>query len=78
MGHAEEAEPVKSRVDELLDLIDVDSDALREAEFSQAQGILDTLVGKKIQAAEMGPTRITITTEDGSKYFFYGFLSGSP
>ncbi len=67
---------MQSRIDELLELIDVDSDALREAEFAQAQDILDTMVGKKVQLAEMGESRITITTEDGSKYFFYGFLSG--
>ncbi len=67
---------MQSRVDELLDLIDIDSDALREAEFAQAQDILDTMVGKRVKLAEMGETRITITTEDGSKYFFYGFLSG--
>ncbi len=67
---------MQSRVDELLELIDVDSDALREAEFAQAQDILDTMVGKRVKLAEMGETRITITTEDGSKYFFYGFLSG--
>jgi hypothetical protein len=76
MGDAEEAGQVQSRVDELLDLIDIDSDALREAEFAQAQDILDTMVGKRVKLAEMGETRITITTEDGSKYFFYGFLSG--
>lgn len=76
MGTAEESEPVQSRVDELLELIDVDSDALRDAEFAQAQDILDTMVGKRVKLAEMGDTRITITTEDGCKYFFYGFLSG--
>ena len=76
MGDAEEAGQVHSRVDELLELVDIDSDALREAEFAQAQGILDTLVGKVIQKAEMGETRIIITTNDGCRYFFYGFLSG--
>ena len=68
---------MNSRVEELLDLMDVDSDALREAEFAEAQEILNTMIGKKISAAEMGETRITITTENGNKYFFYGFLSGS-
>ncbi len=67
---------MNSRVEELLDLMDVDSDALREAEFAEAQEILNTMVGKKIKSSEMGDTRITITTEDGNKYFFYGFLSG--
>jgi hypothetical protein len=68
---------MNSRVEELLDLIDIDSDELREAEFAEAQEILNTMVGKKIAAAEMGETRITVTTEDGNRYFFYGFLSGS-
>jgi len=75
---------MQSRVKQLLEelrnddtLVDVDSDALREAEFAQAQAILDTMVGKRVTAAEMGETRITITTEDGNRYFFYGFLSGS-
>lgn len=67
---------MNSRVEELLDLMDVDSDALRDAEFAEAQEILNTMIGKKIAGAEMGETRITVTTEDGNKYFFYGFLSG--
>ena len=62
------------RIDELLHLIEVDPDSLREAEFFQAQAILETLVGKTIASAELADTRIVITTSDGNKYFFYGFL----
>lgn len=65
---------MNDRIDELLHLIEVDPDALREAEFLQAQGILDTMVGKTIAAAELEETRIVVTTSDGNKYFFYGFL----
>jgi hypothetical protein len=66
----------EDRVDQLLDLIEIEPDALREAEFIQAQAILDTMIGRTITAAEMGETRITVTTDDGNQYFFYGFLGG--
>ena len=65
---------MNDRIDELLDLIEVEPDALREAEFLQAQAILETLVGKTISNASIEPTRIVITTSDGNRYFFYGFL----
>ncbi len=52
----------------------MDPDALREAEFLQAQMILDMMVGKTIVSAEMQEKRIVITTSDGNEYFFYGFL----
>jgi hypothetical protein len=65
---------MNDRIDELLDLIEVEPDALREAEFLQAQAILETLVGKTIASALVEPTRIVITTSDGCRYFFYGFL----
>jgi hypothetical protein len=64
------------KIEELLNLIEIDPDALREAEFAQAQEILDTMVGKKIATAEMQETRIVITTDDGNQYFFYGFMGG--
>lgn len=73
MGSAE-ARRMNDRIEELLHLIEVEPDALREAEFIQAQAILDTMVGKSIAAAAIEETRIVITTHDGSKYFFYGFL----
>jgi hypothetical protein len=69
-----EAGRMNDRIDELLHLIEVEPDALREAEFMQAQAILETMVGKKIASAELEETRIVITTDDGNKYFFYGFL----
>jgi hypothetical protein len=68
---------MNDRIEELLHLIEVEPDALREAEFMQAQAILETMIGKSITAAEIEETRIVITTNDGSKYFFYGFLGES-
>lgn len=65
---------MNDRIDELLQLIEVEPDALREAEFMQAQAILETMIGKTVTAADFEETRIVITTNDGSKYFFYGFL----
>lgn len=65
---------VNNRIDELLHLIEVEPDALREAEFAQAASILETMVGKTVTSAELEDTRIVITTSDGNKYFFYGFL----
>ncbi len=67
---------MNDRIDELLQLIEVEPDALREAEFLQAQAILETLVGKTVTAAELQDTRIVVTTNDGNRYFFYGFLGG--
>jgi hypothetical protein len=65
---------MNDRIDELLHLIEVEPDALREAEFLQAQAILESLVGKTVTSAEIEETRIVITTAEGNKYFFYGFL----
>ncbi len=65
---------MNERIEELLHLIEVEPDALREAEFLQAQTILDTMIGKTIASAEIDETRIVIGTSDGNKYFFYGFL----
>ena len=66
-------------VDKQLDAMasDVDPDALREAEFLQAQMILDTLVGKTIASAQIEETRIAVSTSDGLTFFFYGFMGGS-
>ncbi|HEY8312976.1 MAG TPA: hypothetical protein VIG51_02275 [Candidatus Baltobacteraceae bacterium] len=70
---------MNDRIDELLHLIEVEPDALREAEFMQAQAILETMVGKTVTAAELNETRIVLTLSDGNKYFFYGFLGeGGP
>ncbi|HUA10076.1 MAG TPA: hypothetical protein VMA98_12490 [Candidatus Acidoferrales bacterium] len=65
---------MNDRIDELLELIEVEPDALREAEFLQAQAILETLVGKTVSGAAVEDTRIVITTGDGNRYYFYGFL----
>ncbi len=72
MGLREER--MNDRIDELLHLIEVEPDALREAEFLQAQAILETMVGKTVASAELEETRIVLTLSDGNKYFFYGFL----
>lgn len=61
-------------LDDLLNLIEVDPDALREAEFEQTQSILDTLVNKTIASATIEDTRIVIETSEGNRYFFYGFM----
>ena len=65
---------MNDRIDELLHLIEVEPDALREAEFLQAQAILETMIGKTIASADIDESRIVVTTTDGNKYFFYGFL----
>ncbi len=64
----------RDRINALLDLIEVDSDVLREAEFMQVQSLLQTMVGQTIASVEHEETRIVVKTSDGSKYFFYGFL----
>lgn len=61
-------------LDDLLNLLEVDPDALREAEFEQTQSILDTLVNKTIASASIEDTRIVIETSEGNRYFFYGFM----
>jgi hypothetical protein len=65
------------RIDELLQLVKVEPDALRRAELLGAQGVLETLVGKSITSVSVEETRITITTSEGSRYIFYGFLGSS-
>jgi hypothetical protein len=64
-------------VDDLLNLLEIDPDALREAEFTQAQAILDTLVGQTIAAATMEDRRIVVETTAGNRYFFYGFIGNA-
>ncbi|HET7814589.1 MAG TPA: hypothetical protein VFL13_09470 [Candidatus Baltobacteraceae bacterium] len=68
---------MNDRIDELLHLIEVEPDALREAEFMQAQAILETMIGQTIKSADLEDTRIVITTGEGNKYYFYGFLGES-
>jgi len=63
-----------NRLDQLLELIEAEPDGLRAAEFLQAQEILQSLVGKTVTSASVEDTRIAISTSDGCRYYFYGFL----
>jgi len=65
---------MKDRIDELLHLIESNPDGLRKAEFLQNQAVLEGLIGKNVSAASVEETRVAITTADGFRYFFYGFL----
>ena len=67
-----------SAVDDLLTLLEIAPDALREAEFAQAQAILDTMVGETISSASMEDRRIVVETANGNRYFFYGFMGNAP
>ena len=58
-------------------LLDIDADALREAEKVFAQGILDTMAGKEVSKATYEDTRVVVIVEDGSEYYFYGFMGES-
>ena len=60
-----------------LELLDIELEALREAEKVFAQGILDTMVGKEVTGATYEDTRIVITMNDGNEYYFYGFMGES-
>jgi hypothetical protein len=62
------------KIDELIHLIDDEPEGLRTAEFLQNQYMLENLVGKSITAATVEETRVAITTSDGCRYYFYGFL----
>ena len=65
---------MKDRIDELLDIIEVEPQRLQTAEFVNAQAVLERLAGKRIVAATVDETRVTIATDDGKEYYFYGFL----
>jgi len=58
-------------------LLDIDPDALREAEKVFAQGILDTMSGKEVSKATYEDTRVVVIMADGSEYYFYGFMGES-
>jgi hypothetical protein len=82
---AEPHEPEDKAIDELLrdivelDLQEIDFEALREAEQVQTRWILEHLQGKTIKRAYIEERRIVIETDDGNRYFFYGFMgSGGP
>lgn len=59
------------------ELLDIDAEALREAEKIFAQGILDTMSGKAVAKATYEDTRVVIIMTDGSEYYFYGFMGES-
>lgn len=69
----------QSKVSEMQtsDLLDIDPDALREAERVFAQGILDTMAGKQVLRAIYEETRVVVVMSDGSEYYFYGFMGES-
>ena len=69
----------QSKVSELQtsELLDIDPDALREAERVFAQGILDTMAGKLVARATYEDTRVVVTMTDGCEYYFYGFMGES-
>ena len=52
----------------------IESEALRAAEFMQAQELLNGMVGRRIVAARLEETRIAIETDDGAIFYFYGFM----
>ena len=65
-------------VDDLLNVLAIDPEALREAEFTQAQAILESMVGETIAAVVMEDRRIVIVTTSGNRYFFYGYMGNAP
>ena len=56
------------------DLIDVEPEALRVAEFMQAQALLERMIGRRVVAARVEETRVAVETDDGATYYFYGFM----
>jgi hypothetical protein len=73
------AEDQTQTVNDLQDtgLLEIDADALREAEKIFAQGILDTMAGKQVAKATYEDTRVVVLMTDGSEYYFYGFMGES-
>lgn len=65
---------MKDRIEELLNLIEVEPDRLRAAELLNTQAVLEKLAGKTIDGAQVEDTRVVIATSDGCRYYFYGFL----
>ena len=59
---------------QIEDFNEIDPDAIREAEFVQVQAILETLCGKTIKRASVEETRIVVETNEGDRYFFFGFM----
>ena len=69
-------DPSVSQIHE-SDVLDIDPEALREAERVFAQGILDTMPGKQVARAAYEETRVVVTMTDGCEYYFYGFMGES-
>jgi hypothetical protein len=65
---------MKDRIDELLKLIEVEPEHLQAAELINAQAVLESLVGRTVSAAVVDDRRVAVTTSDGGRYYFYGFL----
>jgi cell division septal protein FtsQ len=65
---------MNERIDELLYLIEVEPEQLRVAEFLNAAAVLENLAGKTVSSAKVDDRRVTVTTSDGARYYFYGFL----
>lgn len=62
------------RLDQLLRLVEAETDGLREAEFLQLRTRLESLVGRSIVRAGIDDTRILVETDDGKRHAFYGYL----
>ena len=58
-------------------LLEIEPEALRAAEFMQAKELLAAMVGRRVVSARLEDTRIAIATDDGTTYFFYGFMGES-
>jgi hypothetical protein len=56
------------------DDLEVESDALREAEMMQAQRKLQYLVGRTIAEVRVEETRIAIVLDNAHTFFFYGYM----
>jgi hypothetical protein len=65
---------MKDRIDELLRLIEAEPEHLQAAELINAQAVLESLIGKTVSAAAVDDRRVAVTTADGGRYYFYGFL----
>jgi hypothetical protein len=65
---------MNDRIDELIELLEAEPGGLGAAEFLQVQDVLRGLAGKHVAEAAIEETRVVITTTDGCRYYFYGFL----
>ncbi|HEY6325841.1 MAG TPA: hypothetical protein VIW73_04910 [Candidatus Cybelea sp.] len=65
---------MNDRIDELIELLEAEPEGLRAAEFLQVRDVLRGLAGKLVADAAIEETRVVVTTTDGCRYYFYGFL----